>query len=275
MVRYLYHVTYLGDLQSIADTGLSAGGGQTFTTMENYSVGRLFLTEEDGISFWNSRYADWAEHRSDNPVEDRFIPVTLRATEDEVLSELQLDEVGTKDALYDSYFVEDGYISPDQLEVYNGKTWISLQSVDPDGMFEEAVQAADIEEVDGETLVLPDFDVFHPTANVLDKYLVRREEALERVRETIHLGMEYVSGGGGLYGAFLEEMSGSTPYRVQWYDVRGLSGHSEVANEEDAVELLVSDLGYDITTAEGSMNKLFTGWPSKIQQTARKLGLNL
>ena len=162
--QYLYHVTYLGDLPSIQNSGLQAGGGQTFETMENYSVGRLFFTDEDGLSFWNQRYGEWAEHRSDNPIEQRFIPITLRMPlSPELESNLQQDELGTGDANAESFYVEDGYVAPEAIEAYDGTSWVPIAQIDPEALQNKAEDAAEIDEEDGEELLYPDFDVFSPS----------------------------------------------------------------------------------------------------------------
>jgi hypothetical protein len=128
--------------------------------MKFHSTDRLFLTEEEGISFWNSRYEQWADDRSDHPVEEGYIPVTLRFTLQDV--NLEIDEIGTKDAFADSFYIEEGHVPADQIEVYDGTSWVPLPDADINQMEQIAAEAATIEEVDGEEIVWPDYEVFIP-----------------------------------------------------------------------------------------------------------------
>jgi len=163
--QYMYHVMYLNNLQGIISEGLGSGSGQTFTTMESHSSGRLFITEESGVFFWNSRYEDWANHKSDNPAEEGYIPITLRFAypDDELMI---IDELGTNDSRHDSFYLEDGYISPDEIEVYDGTAWVALNIVDINSMENLVLETSTTEtdEVDGEEIeyIWPDFDVFIP-----------------------------------------------------------------------------------------------------------------
>lgn len=100
-----------------------------------------------------------------------------------------------------------------------------------------------------------------------EPYIRARREAKERVQKTIAVGQEYSNGRGDQFGAVLREISGELPFRVQWYDKRGLSGHSEVSSLEAAVELLVSDLGDDIQEAPGSMDQWAIVTPSRVLPT--------
>lgn len=112
------------------------------------------------------------------------------------------------------------------------------------------------------------------TATELDKYLEQYNEAKQFVENTIDVGAEYSNEEGTLFGAFLQEMSNpAMPYRVQWYDGRGLVGHSEAATVWDGIDLLLSDLGPGLKQAPGSMDKLFFGW--HMREAIRLLGKSL
>lgn len=183
-----YHVTYLNNLESIQTSGLVSGDGQTFTTYQYHSTGRVFITEESGISFWHSRYEDWANNKSDNSVEEGYIPVVLRFNLPDV-ENLTVDEVGTKDAFADSFYVEDGYIPPEDLEVYDGSTWVSLQSANIEGMRGTAYDAAELEVEEGEEDFLwPDYDVFLPQKKILDKLPLNRYKDWQEVHDEWYMG---------------------------------------------------------------------------------------
>jgi len=105
----------------------------------------------------------------------------------------------------------------------------------------------------------------------LDEYLIPYREAQEFIRNTLDVGVEYASGDGTLFGVMLKEMSSDSPYRVQWYDERGLSGHSEVSSPDAAAKILLSDLGMELQLAPGSMDKLFEAWDYPIKQALKLL----
>lgn len=94
-----------------------------------------------------------------------------------------------------------------------------------------------------------------------------RKEALAKVKKTLKVGAEYANAEGTQFGVLLKEVAGETPYRVQWYDKQGLSGHSEVGSEEKAAEMLLSDLGYGIEPSPGSFDKLAILTPSRVLPT--------
>lgn len=130
---YAYHVTYYQNLESIDDHGLQTGGGQSLGRgggYQSHSTGSLFLTEESGIPFWYTRMEEWADHRSDNPLEDGLVPVVLRL---HWPTDLQWDELGSKDSRSDA-FITSSKIDPEMIEFYDGNGWQPIsewQSLDP------------------------------------------------------------------------------------------------------------------------------------------------
>ena len=97
-----------------------------------------------------------------------------------------------------------------------------------------------------------------------ERYVKPRRDAEARVKKTIAVGKEYGNERGEQFGAVLKEVAGELPYRVQWYDKRGLSGHSEVASLDAAAKLLIDDLGDGIQQAPGSFDKLAVLTPSRV-----------
>lgn len=123
----LYHVTYFANLDGIAEQGLVAGAGHSIggDGLAAHKAGRLFLTETEGIGFWMGRAEEWAEHNSDNPVEDWLVPVVLRvkAPADD---DLEDDEIGTRDAGGRSAYHTEAAIDPDHVQVFDGEHWIPI-----------------------------------------------------------------------------------------------------------------------------------------------------
>jgi hypothetical protein len=94
----------------------------------------------------------------------------------------------------------------------------------------------------------------------IEEILRERNLAKSFVEQNIEIGIEFSSDCGDKFGVLLKEMYGSCPYRIQWYDREGISGHSEVPSLKLAIDILVSDLGYGIRLAPGSMDRLMKGW---------------
>jgi len=142
-----YHVTYLRNLSSIAEDGLSPGGGGAMGRggYSGHSQGRLFMTEESGLFFWFGRMEEHAQDMSDDPLEDGYVPVVLRFPEPEGTEE---DEPGTQDARAVSRFSGDG-VDADDIELWDGSAWIPVhdwESLDPSVSFDSE------EDEDGEEL---------------------------------------------------------------------------------------------------------------------------
>ena len=140
---FLYHVTYLHRLGSIAAIGLQADQARTFGQAYGFHTGgRTFMTGPAGVGFWASRYED---HAPDDPQEG-WVPVVLRVDVEEL--PLEVDEIGSRDARAPSFFTT-ARVEPDRLEVWDG-VWIPVDESDPDQMIEDAMDAAEVEEVEGE-----------------------------------------------------------------------------------------------------------------------------
>lgn len=167
----LYHVTYLFNVPSIAEHGLVPGQGQVFAKgLQGYARGRLFLTDWDGVSFWVTRYGELAEHHTDHP-EEGWIPVVLEVDADDL--DLHVDAPGTKDSGGRSFYTNWSVPPESVLSFWDGNSWEPLGNFDSDEMLEQALAAADTEEVEDEvdkwgqeyaggTLYYMDYDVFLP-----------------------------------------------------------------------------------------------------------------
>lgn len=140
----LYHVTYYKNLESIAEHGLVAGHGGAIGRggYSGHSKGRVFLTDLDGVFFWMGRYEAFAEHDSENPLEDGLVPVVIEVGGDivaQLVADGRLidDELGSRDAMGQAYYVEDLIITPDELLIWNGKEWATIDdgSIDPQSSF--------------------------------------------------------------------------------------------------------------------------------------------
>jgi len=144
----LYHVTYSGRLDSISQKGLRASSGRSIgsRSYDKHAAKGIFLTEKDGVQYWYSKSEAFANHNSDNPLEDGLVPVVLKVSptgfNDDDLVE---DELGTEDSRSEAYIWSD-QIAPKQLQVWDGSSWIPVdawESID-------LLQAFDEEEIEDE-----------------------------------------------------------------------------------------------------------------------------
>lgn len=124
----LYHVTYYDRLPSIAEVGLIPGQSRAIGSpgYDAHVRGKTFLTEADGIAFWMGRAEAFAEHVSDNVLEDGLVPVVLRVDPDcdggRVRRSLEVDPLGTRDANADAWMTK-RRIDPDCIDAFTGQTW--------------------------------------------------------------------------------------------------------------------------------------------------------
>lgn len=156
-----YHITYAKNLPGIASNGLVPGRGSNFGGgYSGHSSGRIFLSGFRSIRFWIEKLWNVAEHSSDSPVEDGWIPVALKVTlPDEVAS--FLDEAGARDSRGDAVYIEER-IPPRHLRVWTGESWEELSSGIEEDIIAEAKEVSDVEEEDGLLLYWFDGDHFRP-----------------------------------------------------------------------------------------------------------------
>jgi len=146
--KYIYHVTYLKNLDSIASGGLTPGAesGIGGPALAGHKAGKVFLTDAKGVSFWVMRAEEFAYHNSDEPGEEGLIPCVLRMRE-QADWKLKLDDIGTDDSGSEAFYYN-GTLMPDDIEVWNGSSWVSIYSanidpmsqVDEEGYIQEGLQ---------------------------------------------------------------------------------------------------------------------------------------
>lgn len=158
--NYLYHCTFLKNIESIQTNGLMPSSGSNYGGGYHFnSVGRICFSEWDGVSYWFNKMEMLANHHTDNP-EEGWIGVTLRIDAD-YLDDYEVDEPGVRDSRNAAFcYLE--MIEPDLLEIWNGNQWVELMSVDQEDMLQTALNAAEIEEDEGELIYWMDFDIFSP-----------------------------------------------------------------------------------------------------------------
>jgi len=129
----LYHVTYSGNLPSIAESGLQAAHGEGIggVAYQSHKEKGIFLTEAEGIDFWFDLSERWSQDRADNPYESELTPVVLQV---EIPNPelLIYDEIGSDDANQDAWIYQ-GSIPPESIyywdpgiDTEDGPGWYSL-----------------------------------------------------------------------------------------------------------------------------------------------------
>jgi len=128
MPKFLYHVTYLANLDKIATSGLlpNANNGIGGPALKSYKAGKVFLTDAGGVDFWLNRAEMFAYNDSDNIAEDGLVPVVLRVVEPKYLTK---DEEGTNDSGHEAYYCSR---VNSEIEVWTGNQWQSIYSANLD-----------------------------------------------------------------------------------------------------------------------------------------------
>lgn len=144
--KYLYHLTFYKNIDSILENGLNHGFSSAVGRggYAGYSAGKTFLTDLSGVKFWYSKMEENAQDLSDNIIEDQMIPVVLRIDVEGL--EMQTDEIGSKDSSAQS-FTTTLPIEPEYIDIWDGSSWVSLEDEI------DLHQAITIEEDNDETLI--------------------------------------------------------------------------------------------------------------------------
>jgi len=150
--KHGYHATFLKNLDSIGSHGLLPSGGSQFSGgYEGHSRGRVFLSDWGGVDFWMSKMENLAHHNSDfKDIEEDagWTPVTLRVDvkewADQHLEDLEEDAPGSQDS-YSGAFWTDVEIEPEFIEVWDGRKWTRVRSVDTAAMTQEVEDASSYE----------------------------------------------------------------------------------------------------------------------------------
>lgn len=99
--QYLYHVTTKRRLPLIKKNGLSPTAPSQFSNYTDYSKGKVFFSEKQGVSFWKEKVE---EHEHAN--NDRVSGVVVLRVKRELLEDgIQNDGRGTEDSRSPSYYI--------------------------------------------------------------------------------------------------------------------------------------------------------------------------
>lgn len=105
--EFFYHVTSLKSAQKILTNGLSPNQRATVSGWyQEYSKGKIFFSERDGVANWISVIADHLHASYDNPPD----MAVIRFPKD-LVKDPKKDEEGSKDTRHDSYYTTETIVS--------------------------------------------------------------------------------------------------------------------------------------------------------------------
>lgn len=90
-----------------------------------------------------------------------------------------------------------------------------------------------------------------------------REVARKYLVKTLTIGVEFGSEVTNYYGVLLHNVYGTCPYRIQYFDKNGFTGHTEVEDFNQAIDKLLEDFGDNIKAYSGILDKLFPKFEPK------------
>jgi hypothetical protein len=129
---HAFHVTWSGNLDSIAKEGLQPGSGRGIGSGGGYSAysrGKLFFCGPDDVGYWFGKSEDWAEHLCDGTfTEDGYVPVVLVFAWPKKYMQ---DEMAVRDGRSDSYYTEKT-IPAKKILAWDGEAWGPLDDVNPE-----------------------------------------------------------------------------------------------------------------------------------------------
>jgi hypothetical protein len=98
---YLYHVTTVPNARTILASGFQTNRKSVMTNYRQYSKGKIFFTERDGVPFWLARVEDHLFSDYDNPPD----VAVLRVPKSDLEGKLIPDEIGSNDAHAKAYYI--------------------------------------------------------------------------------------------------------------------------------------------------------------------------
>ena len=151
--NYIYHATFLRNLEQIASEGLQVSGGSQFNGgYDGHSRGRVFFSDWKGVQFWLSKMEQIAHNNSDFNDDEAFgwAPIVIRmdiaAWEGDQPAE---DDLGYQDSRSGAWYLSEA-VEPDYLEVWDGHTWVSVFDANTGQMAEHVQAEAKFESDEGD-----------------------------------------------------------------------------------------------------------------------------
>lgn len=125
---YAYHITYLKNIDDIAQTQLRARGGFSAWRKphlnQHSEKGIFFCRDKRCILRWIEEMAEQAYNLSDNPIDDQLIPIILRFNVNR--NSINPDKLANAEHLTKQNFYTTKQINPIGIQMWNGYEWTDL-----------------------------------------------------------------------------------------------------------------------------------------------------
>ena len=143
--EYVYHTTFLQNLGGIASEGLQPSTRAQFGGYARHSLGRVFVSDFDGVSLWASRMESVgmgeSDLRTDADVAD-WMPIVLRIGDSVAF---EFDPLGHCDSGWCGPWYVENRIGPEHIEVWDGREWVMVEDADISAMRQRALDSASFE----------------------------------------------------------------------------------------------------------------------------------
>ncbi len=96
---YFYHVTLKQNIKDIRKNGLSASASPLMSNYSNYSKGKIFFCDLNGINYWKERVGDHYFHNTGKDAKLAVVRVKKAFVQN-----VQADKVGEQDSKMPAYF---------------------------------------------------------------------------------------------------------------------------------------------------------------------------
>ncbi len=107
---FYYHVLPSNRLKKVLSQGITPNSSPVFSNYTNHSVGRIFLSEREGVHFWKERVELHLFHNGEN---EKVSVIRVRKS---LIKNIEDDKLGTRDSNTPSYYTKTP-ISADHIEI--------------------------------------------------------------------------------------------------------------------------------------------------------------
>jgi len=166
---YLYHTTYIYNIDSIKKRGLriSFGERSTFGGYGGHVKGKIFLSRFSEIPTWFHKLEHIARGETETPEEDGMVPVALRIDITGINFEVDPEVSSGK-----SFYAQEN-ISPERIEVWTGSKWEAIRNVDEEALLEVVRDTVEeFYEEDDSSWTEIEWDILQPTKKASPRNVV-------------------------------------------------------------------------------------------------------
>lgn len=124
---WLYHVTFAGRLEDIAEGGLRPNAPRAIggVAYDAHRKGKVFFTQRAGGFHWFGKVEEWGRDATEDMLEAGFTPVVLRVLDDD--PNLEEDTVANSETIHAHAWFLKRTIPPEEIEVWTGTEWVPIE----------------------------------------------------------------------------------------------------------------------------------------------------